>query len=143
LIDYYNHLYGENWLCIIDESHVTVPQIGGMYAGDLARKKNLVDFGFRLPAAYDNRPLKFEEFYSRIPNCIYVSATPSQYEKDDSKNNIIEQVIRPTGLLDPKVEIRPEKNQIPNLKEEIEQKNQTPPTHSSHHSHQKNVRRTN
>lgn len=118
LIDYYNHLYGKNWLCIIDESHVTIPQIGGMYAGDLARKKNLVDFGFRLPAAYDNRPLRFEEFYSRIPNCIYVSATPSQWEIKDSCS-LIEQVIRPTGLLDPKVEIRPEKNQIPNLKEEI------------------------
>jgi len=131
LIDYYNHLYGKNWLCIIDESHVTIPQIGGMYAGDLARKKNLVDFGFRLPASYDNRPLKFEEFYSRIPNCIYVSATPSKWEIDDcvsplsrgdpaaAGEGFVTQVIRPTGLLDPKVEIRPEKNQIPNLKEEI------------------------
>lgn len=120
LVDYYNHLYGDNWLCVIDESHVTIPQIGGMYAGDLARKKNLVDFGFRLPAAYDNRPLKFEEFYARIPNCIYVSATPSQWEIEDSKVSPVEQIIRPTGLLDPKVEIRPETDQIPNLKKEIE-----------------------
>ena len=83
LIDYFQHLYGQKFLTVIDESHVTIPQIGGMYAGDLARKNNLIDFGFRLPPALDNRPLKFEEFYSRIPNCIYVSATPSEWEITD------------------------------------------------------------
>ncbi len=122
LIDYFKHLYKDNFLTVIDESHVTIPQIGGMYAGDLARKNNLIDFGFRLPTALDNRPLKFEEFYSRIPNCIYVSATPSDYEIKDSHNTIVEQIIRPTGLLDPKVEIRPEQNQIPNLTEEIKKR---------------------
>ncbi len=122
LIDYFQHLYGQKFLTVIDESHVTIPQIGGMYAGDLARKNNLIDFGFRLPTALDNRPLKFEEFYSRIPNCIYVSATPADYEIKASNNIIVEQIIRPTGLLDPKVEIRSEKNQIPNLTEEIKKR---------------------
>ena len=122
LIDYFHHLWGDNFLTVIDESHVTVPQIGGMHSGDLARKKTLVDYGFRLPSAYDNRPLKWEEFYQRIPNAIYVSATPANFEIEDSQNNIIEQVIRPTGLLDPPVEIRGSKNQIPDLITEIKQR---------------------
>jgi excinuclease ABC subunit B len=119
LIDYFHHLWGDNFLTVIDESHVTVPQIGGMSGGDLARKTNLVEYGFRLPSAYDNRPLKFDEFYSRIPKAIYVSATPSKFEIDDSKNNIIEQIIRPTGLVDPPITVRPSHNQIPDLVREI------------------------
>jgi excinuclease ABC subunit B len=122
LIDYFHHLWGDNFLTVIDESHVTVPQIGGMHSGDLARKKTLVDYGFRLPSAYDNRPLKWEEFYQRIPKTIYVSATPANFEIEDSQNNVIEQVIRPTGLLDPPVEIRGSKNQIPDLIAEIKQR---------------------
>lgn len=122
LVDYFRHLWGENFLTVIDESHVTIPQIGGMFAGDQARKKSLIDFGFRLPSALDNRPLKFDEFYSRAPKAIYVSATPSQFEIDDSKNNIVEQIIRPTGLIDPSVSIRPEKNQIPDLINEIKKR---------------------
>lgn len=119
LVDYFKHLWGDNFLTVIDESHVTVPQIGGMYAGDFARKQNLIDFGFRLPSALDNRPLKFSEFESRISNVIYVSATPSKYELDKSKNNVVEQIIRPTGLIDPKINIRSTKNQIPDLITEI------------------------
>ncbi|MDD4027195.1 MAG: excinuclease ABC subunit UvrB [Candidatus Shapirobacteria bacterium] len=122
LVDYFRHLWGDNFLTVIDESHVTIPQIGGMYAGDFARKTNLVDFGFRLPSALDNRPLKFEEFNSRISKVIYVSATPSKYEIEDSKNNIIEQIIRPTGLVDPSITIKPSKNQIPDLIEEIKKR---------------------
>jgi len=119
LIDYFRHLWGDNFLTVIDESHVTIPQIGGMFGGDFARKNNLVDFGFRLPSAFDNRPLKFDEFNSRITKAIYVSATPSKYEIEDSKNNIIEQIIRPTGLIDPQITIKSSKNQIPDLIEEI------------------------
>lgn len=119
LIDYYNHIWGKDFLTIIDESHVTIPQIGGMYQGDQARKKTLVDFGFRLPSAMDNRPLKFNEFNDRVSKIVYVSATPSQYEIKDSKNNIVEQIIRPTGLVDPPITVRPSKNQIPDLMDEI------------------------
>lgn len=122
LVDYFHHLWGDNFLTVIDESHVTIPQIGGMHAGDLARKKTLVDYGFRLPSAYDNRPLKWSEFYERIPKAVYVSATPADFEIQDSKNNIVEQIIRPTGLLDPPVEVRPSKNQIPDLIEEIKKR---------------------
>lgn len=122
LVDYFHHLWGDKFLTVIDESHVTIPQIGGMHAGDQARKKTLVDYGFRLPSAYDNRPLKWSEFYSRVPKAIYVSATPAVFEIDDSKNNVIEQIIRPTGLLDPPVEIRGSKNQIPDLIEEIKKR---------------------
>ena len=118
LVDYFRHLWGDNFLTVIDESHVTVPQVGGMYAGDFARKSNLIDFGFRLPSALDNRPLKFTEFEKRISNVIYVSATPSNYELEKS-NNIIEQIIRPTGLVDPEISIRSTNKQIPNLVEEI------------------------
>lgn len=119
LVDYFRHLWGDNFLTVIDESHVTVPQIGGMYAGDFARKTNLIDFGFRLPSALDNRPLKFEEFEQRMAKVIYVSATPSRYEFEKSKNNIAEQIIRPTGLVDPEINIRSTKNQIPDLIKEI------------------------
>ncbi len=119
LIDYFHHLWGDNFLTVIDESHVTVPQIGGMSGGDSARKKTLVDFGFRLKSAFDNRPLNWREFYNRIPKAIYVSATPADFEIQDSKNNIVEQIIRPTGLIDPPIQVRPSKNQIPNLIEEI------------------------
>lgn len=119
LVDYFRHLWGDNFLTVVDESHVTVPQIGGMHAGDLARKKTLVDFGFRLPSAFDNRPLKFEEFYARTPKVIYVSATPSLYEIKESKNHVVEQVIRPTGLVDPPITIRSTTSQIPDLIKEI------------------------
>jgi len=106
-------------LIIIDESHVSVPQISAMYGGDRARKRNLVEFGFRLPAAFDNRPLKFEEFHNLIHQVIYVSATPANFELKESEGVIVEQVIRPTGLLDPEIEVRPSTNQIDDLMEEI------------------------
>jgi len=122
LIDYFAHKWGKNFLTVIDESHVTIPQIGGMYFGDLSRKQNLVDFGFRLPSALDNRPLTYDEFLSRTPKTIYVSATPSDYEIKESKNNVVEQIIRPTGLVDPPITIRPSKAQIPDLINEIEKR---------------------
>jgi len=122
LIDYFNHLWGKNFLTVIDESHVTIPQIGGMFFGDLARKTNLVDFGFRLPSALDNRPLKFEEFNQKVSKVVYVSATPSAYEINESKNNIVEQIIRPTGLIDPSITIKGSKNQIPDLMAEIKKR---------------------
>ena len=122
LLDYFHHLWGDKFLTVIDESHVTIPQIGGMSGGDSARKKTLVDYGFRLKSAYDNRPLKWDEFYKLVPKAIYVSATPAAFEIEDSKNNVIEQIIRPTGLLDPPVEIRGSKNQIPDLIEEIKKR---------------------
>lgn len=106
-------------LIIIDESHVSVPQISAMYGGDRARKQNLVEFGFRLPAAFDNRPLKFEEFHQLIHQVIYVSATPANFELEETEGVVVEQVIRPTGLLDPQIEVRPSENQIDNLLEEI------------------------
>ncbi len=119
LVDYFRHLWNDKFLTVIDESHVTIPQIGGMYAGDFARKSNLIDFGFRLPSALDNRPLKFNEFEDRVSKVIYVSATPSNYEIDKSKNHIIEQIIRPTGLIDPEISIRSTNQQIINLVKEI------------------------
>ncbi len=103
---------------VIDESHQTVPQLGAMYKGDRSRKSNLVEYGFRLPSAMDNRPLSFEEFEHRIGQTIYVSATPGPYELTKSGGEVIEQVIRPTGLLDPIVEVRPVKGQIDDLLEE-------------------------
>lgn len=115
LLDY----FPEDYIMFIDESHVTVPQIGGMYEGDRSRKQNLVDYGFRLPSALDNRPLKFNEFESLLNEVIFVSATPGPYEKDHS-SEIVEQIIRPTGLLDPKLEVRPTKNQIDDLMDEID-----------------------
>jgi excinuclease ABC subunit B len=116
LIDY----FPEDFLMVIDESHVTLPQVRAMYGGDRARKLNLVEYGFRLQSAMDNRPLKFEEFESMLPEIIYVSATPSDYEIEKSKGVIVEQVIRPTGLLDPIIEVRQSLNQIDNLIEEIQ-----------------------
>ena len=112
--------FPDDFLLIIDESHVSVPQIRAMYGGDRARKTNLVEFGFRLPAAFDNRPLKFDEFESMTPQTIYVSATPADYELDKSEGIIVEQVIRPTGLLDPIIEVRPLGNQVDDLMEEIQ-----------------------
>ena len=114
--------FPEDYLTIIDESHVTLPQIRGMYNGDRARKETLVEHGFRLPSAKENRPLRFDEFESSINQIIYVSATPGAYELSRS-GNVVEQIIRPTGLLDPKIEVRPTKNQIDNLLEEIEKNN--------------------
>lgn len=120
LIDYiYAGPSKGDFLTVIDESHVTVPQIGGMYEGDRSRKRTLVDYGFRLPSALDNRPLKFEEFEHRMNYVIYVSATPGDYEIEKSKGRIIEQIIRPTGLVDPKMEVRPAKNQVEDLLDEI------------------------
>ena len=110
--------FGDDFLLVIDESHVTLPQLHGMYKGDYSRKKQLVTYGFRLPSAYDNRPLKFEEFEDYLKNTIFVSATPSGYEKKIS-SQIVEQLVRPTGLLDPSVEIRPTKDQMDNLIQEI------------------------
>lgn len=112
LLDYFTHPYGKDWLVIVDESHMTFPQIRGMYAGDLSRKQTLVDYGFRLPAAIDNRPLKFEEFMRRIPNFIATSATPDEWELSMAKGQVVEQLLRPTGIPDPEVEIRPTKNQV-------------------------------
>lgn len=104
---------------MVDESHVSIPQVGGMYEGDRARKQNLVDYGFRLPSALDNRPLKFNEFESLVNQAIYVSATPGPYEMEKTGGKMVEQIIRPTGLLDPLVELRPTENQIDDLIEEI------------------------
>ncbi len=112
--------FPEDFLIVIDESHVTVPQINAMYGGDRARKKNLVEYGFRLPAAMDNRPLKFEEFQQMAKQVIYVSATPAEYELRQSEGIVVEQVIRPTGLLDPVIEVRPSLNQVDDLMEEIQ-----------------------
>ena len=114
--------FPDDFLIVIDESHVSVPQIRAMYGGDRARKTNLVDYGFRLPAALDNRPLKFEEFEELAKQVIYVSATPADYELAKSEGVVVEQVIRPTGLLDPVIEVRPSLNQIDDLMEEIQQR---------------------
>ena len=110
--------FGDDYLLIVDESHVTIPQVRGMFNGDRSRKQNLVDYGFRLPSALDNRPLKFDEFESKIDKCIYLSATPADYEKEKSEA-IVEQIIRPTGLLDPIVEVRKSEGQIDDLVKEI------------------------
>jgi excinuclease ABC subunit B len=115
LLDY----FPEDYLMVIDESHVSVPQVGAMYGGDRSRKVNLVDYGFRLPAAMDNRPLKFEEFEALQNQVVYVSATPADYELEKSEGIVVEQIIRPTGLLDPIIEVRPSQNQIDDLVEEI------------------------
>ncbi len=114
--------FPKDFLLVIDESHVSVPQIRAMYGGDRARKKNLVEYGFRLPAAMDNRPLKFEEFEEMVNQVIYVSATPADYELVQSEGIVVDQVIRPTGLLDPIIEVRPSLNQIDDLMEEIQQR---------------------
>ena len=124
LLDYFKEAYGQDWLLFIDESHMSIPQIRGMYRGDYERKKTLVDFGFRLPAAFDNRPLRFEEFLRRTPQTIYVSATPADWELSRAKDGgqVVEQLIRPTGLLDPEVIIRPTANQVQDLIGEIKKK---------------------
>ena len=111
--------FPDDFLLVIDESHVSVPQIGAMYGGDRARKTNLVEYGFRLPAAFDNRPLTFEEFQQNTHQTIYVSATPADFELQEAEGVVVEQVIRPTGLLDPEIEVRPSENQIDDLLEEI------------------------
>jgi len=119
LLDYFTHNpFSKDFLMMVDESHVTLPQVRGMYVGDRTRKKNLIDFGFRLPSAYDNRPLKFHEFEKYLQHTIFTSATPGEYEKKGS-GQIVEQVVRPTGLLDPEIAIRPIKDCIPDLEEEI------------------------
>jgi excinuclease ABC subunit B len=115
LLDY----FPKDFLCVVDESHVTIPQISGMYGGDRSRKMNLVEYGFRLPSAIDNRPLNFNEFENMVGQSIFVSATPGEYELEKTAGLIIEQVVRPTGLLDPPIEVRPTKNQIDDLLEEI------------------------
>lgn len=122
MVDYFKHIWGNNFLTVIDESHASMPQIGGMYFGDQARKKTLIDFGFRLPSALDNRPLKAEEFNSRVSKTIYVSATPAPYEIKESGENVIEQIIRPTGLIDPIVKVKSSHNQIPDLIAEIKKR---------------------
>ena len=114
--------FPDDFLMVIDESHVSVPQIGAMYGGDRARKTNLVEYGFRLPAAFDNRPLTFDEFKQMTNQTIYVSATPADYELQEAEGVVVEQVIRPTGLLDPEIEVRPTENQIDDLMEEIQQR---------------------
>ena len=118
LFDY----FPDDFLLLIDESHATIPQVRAMYNGDKARKESLVEYGFRLPSAFDNRPLKFNEFEDRINQCIFVSATPAEYEKEKSNGNIVEQIIRPTGLLDPKIEVKPVTNQVDDLVEQIRQR---------------------
>ncbi len=115
LLDY----FPDDFLLVIDESHVTVPQIGGMYKGDRSRKKTLVEFGFRLPSALDNRPLRFEEFEARIGQTIFVSATPGNFELERAQGRIVDQIIRPTGLMDPEIEVRPATNQVDDLLEEV------------------------
>ncbi len=115
LLDYFS----EDYLLFIDESHIGVPQLNGMYNGDRSRKKTLVDFGFRLPSALDNRPLRFEEFETRVNQVVYVSATPGPYEMEKAGDNIVEQVLRPTGLIDPKIEVRPAATQVDDLLHEI------------------------
>ena len=115
LFDY----FPEDFLLLIDESHATIPQVKAMYNGDRARKESLVNYGFRLPSAFDNRPLTFKEFEERINQVVFVSATPADYEKEHSKDNVVEQIIRPTGLLDPKIEVKPVTNQIDDLLEQI------------------------
>lgn len=114
--------FPKDYLMVIDESHVSVPQINAMYGGDRARKQNLVEYGFRLPAAFDNRPLRFEEFHEMLHQVIYVSATPANYELQEAEGVVVEQIIRPTGLLDPEIEVRPTENQIDNLLDEIQQR---------------------
>ena len=118
LFDY----FPDDFLLLIDESHATIPQVRAMYNGDRARKDSLVTYGFRLPSAYDNRPLKFNEFEDRINQCVFVSATPAEYEKEHSKDNVVEQIIRPTGLLDPKIVVKPVENQIDDLITQIRER---------------------
>jgi excinuclease ABC subunit B len=119
LVDYFRYLYKDDFLVVIDESHITVPQIKGMYRGDLSRKKVLIDYGFRLPSCLDNRPLKAKEFWERVPQVIYMSATPDEWEIKKAGGEVVEQLIRPTGLVDPEVLVRPAEGQIKDLVGEI------------------------
>ena len=118
LIDY----FPKDLVVFLDESHISVPQINGMYKGDRARKQSLIDNGFRLPSAFDNRPMKFEEFFGKTPQVVYISATPGDYEMEQSKSEVIEQLVRPTGIVEPTIEVRPTKNQIDDLMDEIKLK---------------------
>ena len=129
--------FPDDFLVFIDESHVTIPQLGGMYHGDLARKQKLVDFGFRLPSALDNRPLKPDEFKKVTGQTIYVSATPASFEMEKS-SKVVEQLIRPTGLLDPLMEKRPIKGQVEDCIEEIKKEVQKGNPGTCDHPHQKN-----
>jgi len=125
LLDYFKEAtskQGHSWLTFIDESHITFPQIRGMFAGDLSRKKTLIDYGFRLPSAYDNRPLTFDEFMRKIPGFIATSATPSDWEISMAKGGVVEQLLRPTGILDPEVDIRPVKGQVKDVIGEIKKR---------------------
>ncbi len=122
LPDFFSYAYGNEWLCIIDESHMTVPQIRGMFNGDQARKRTLINYGFRLEAAIDNRPLKFDEFYDLVPKTIYVSATPNEWEIEKAKGHVVEQLVRPTGIVDPEIEIRSSKNEIEDVIKEIKKR---------------------
>jgi len=121
LMEYFRYRYKNDWLLLIDESHMTIPQLQGMYRGDFSRKQNLVEYGFRLKAAFDNRPLKFSEFLARTPQTIYLSATPNDWELSRSQQ-VVEQLIRPTGITDPRIYVRPVDSQIKNLLKEIEKK---------------------
>lgn len=119
LLDYFKHEYGNDFLVVIDESHMTIPQIRGMFHGDRSRKQTLIDFGFRLPSALDNRPLNFQEFLARVPQAVFVSATPDDWEMQKSEGKVVEQLIRPTGLVDPEIEVRTTDGQIKDLTKEI------------------------
>ncbi|MDA1317140.1 MAG: excinuclease ABC subunit UvrB [bacterium] len=120
LLDYFKLAYGDDFLVCIDESHMTVPQIRGMYNGDRSRKKTLIDYGFRLNSALDNRPLQFDEFYKMPPHLVYISATPDEWETGQSDGHVVEQLIRPTGIIDPQIEVRPSTTEIPDLIKELE-----------------------
>mgnify|MGYP001568108289 FL=1 len=122
LIDYFAHAYGKNFLILVDEAHMTIPQIRGMYFGDKARKDTLINYGFRLPSARDNRPLRVEEFEQRVPQAIYMSATPAPYELNKSHGHIVNQFVRPTGLLDPVITVRPAEHQVRDAIEEIKKR---------------------
>jgi excinuclease ABC subunit B len=113
------HYFPSDWIVFVDESHVSVPQVGGMYRGDRARKETLVEHGFRLPSALDNRPLRFEEWDALVRQCVYVSATPADYEMKHSGANVAEQIVRPTGLLDPAIEVKSARTQVDDLLHEI------------------------
>ena len=122
LLDYFHHAYGDDFLTVIDESHMTIPQVRGMYHGDRARKETLINYGFRLPSALDNRPLRFHEFTELVSQIIYMSATPAEYELEKSSGRIVEQLVRPTGLLDPKITLRKSENQVKDAIREIEKR---------------------
>lgn len=122
LLNYFQEQFGDNWMTIVDESHMTIPQLRGMYNGDNSRKQTLVDYGFRLKSAFDNRPLRFEEFHKQIKKAVYVSATPDEWEINQAKGHIAEQLVRPTGIVDPKITIKKGENEIPDLIMEIEKR---------------------